>query len=128
MEKEINQDMVNRYATKTENTPQEQQNNIDWVNTRDYKRMIKFRVFPANSKENKKIGGAFSSGAHWLDYNGERVRYQCPEKTFPEKGIECPVCKMRRELKAMGYTDEDMSKEARLFIMSLTDASSSGSP
>ena len=74
MEKEINQDMVNRYATKTENTPQEQQNNIDWVNTRDYKRMIKFRVFPANSKENKKIGGAFSSGAHWLDYNGERVR------------------------------------------------------
>ena len=113
MEKEINQDMVNRYATKTETTPQEQQNNIDWVNTRDYKRMIKFRVFPANSKENKKIGGAFSSGAHWLDYNGERVRYQCPEKTFPEKGIECPVCKMRRELKSMGYTDEDMSKEGR---------------
>lgn len=114
MEKEINQDMVNRYATKTtETTNEQQQNNIDWVNTRDYKKMIKFRVFPANSKENKKIGGAFSSGAHWLEYNGEKVRYQCPEKTFPESGIECPVCKMQRELKAMGYTEEDMSKDGR---------------
>lgn len=115
MEKEINQEMVNRYATKTQETTQQnqEQNNIDWVNTRDYKRMIKFRVFPANSKENKKIGGAFSSGAHWLECNGEKVRYQCPEKTFPESGVECPVCKMYRELKKAGYTEEELSKDGR---------------
>lgn len=115
MEKEINQDMVKKFATKqkTENTNTEQQNNIDWVNTRDYKRMIKFRIFPANSKENKQIGGAFSSGAHWLEHNGEKIRYQCPEKTFPESGVVCPVCQMRRELQKAGYTDEDMSKPGK---------------
>ena len=113
MEKEINQDMVNKYATKPQTDNSQEQQNIEWVNAHDYKRMIKFRVFPANSKENKKIAGAFQSGAHWLEYNGDKIRYQCPERTFPESGVECPVCKLRRELKALGYTDEDMSKEGR---------------
>lgn len=113
MEKEINQELVSKYATKRQTEQYEQQNNIDWVNTKDYKRMIKFRIFPANSKENKKIGGAFTSGAHWLDYNGERIRYQCPEKTFPESGVVCPVCQMKRDLQKLGYTDEDMSKPSK---------------
>ena len=117
MEKEINQEMVNKFATKTKpETTQniEQQSNIDWINQKEhYKRMIKFRIFPANAKENKKIAGAFSSGAHWLEFNGEKIRYQCPEKTFPESGVECPVCKMYREMKKAGYTDEEMSKPGR---------------
>lgn len=114
MEKEINQDMVRKFATKPQTeTKQEADQSVEWVNTRDYKRLIKFRVFPANSKEEKKIGGAFSSGAHWLECNGEKMRYQCPEKTFPESGVECPVCKMYRELKKAGYTEEDLSRDGR---------------
>jgi len=117
MEKEINQDMVKQFGTKakeaeTPATPAQQQN-VEWINTKDYKRMIKFRIFPANSKENGWIGGAFSSGAHWLEYNGERYRYQCPEHTFPNSGVVCPVCQMRRDLKKAGYTDEELSKDGR---------------
>lgn len=115
MEKEINQDMVKQFGTKTKETEKQEtpQNNVEWVNTKDYKRMIKFRIFPANSKENGWIGGAFSSGAHWLEYDGERIRYQCPEQTAPNSGIVCPVCQMRRDLKKAGFTDEEMSRDGR---------------
>lgn len=114
MEKQINQDMVKQFGTKTKETETYETNqNIEWVNTKDYKRMIKFRIFPANSKENGWIGGAFSSGAHWLEHNGERVRYQCPEHTFPNSGVVCPVCQMRRDLKKAGYTDAELSKDGR---------------
>lgn len=112
--KEINPEMAAQFAKKPEEQPRQEKQEIEWVNGKNqYRRMIKFRLFPANSKENKKIGGGFVSGTHWLESNGQSIRYQCPEKTFPESGVVCPVCQMKRELMRQGFTEADLSKDGR---------------
>lgn len=107
-EKEFNEEQLKRYIKRNEQVQEAQ--NIDWVGSKQFKRLIKFRVFPANSKEDKRIGGGFVSGVHWLtDDTGKQVRFQCPEETFPESGVVCPVCQMRRDLESVGYTQEELS-------------------
>lgn len=109
LEKEFNEEQYKKYAKRNE-YGNSQTPSVDWVGSKQFKRLIKFRVFPANSKEDKRIGGGFVSGVHWIaDDSGKQFRYQCPEETFPESGVVCPVCQMRRELEAAGYTQEELS-------------------
>jgi len=74
-----------------------------------YNTSLKFKVLPANSQENGHLGVV--TARHWnIGPNNEIMSCLCVEKMFPDKHVECPVCKLKRELKAMGFTDDDLTK------------------
>lgn len=74
-----------------------------------YNTSLKFKVLPGNSQENGHLGVV--TARHWnIGPNNEIMSCLCVEKMFPEKHVECPVCKLKRELMALGFKAEDLTK------------------
>lgn len=93
---------------------QRQDSKLDWIlNGRAFKRDIKFKIIAPNSKEN----GVFCFGVaqHWLDVNGERKRFVCPEQTnhLRHLGIKCPICEAKRQLLSMGFKEEELTEPGK---------------
>lgn len=101
--------------TKNQQNKENQQGSkYDWVlNGKAFKKDLKFKIIPANSKEN----GIFchTVATHWLDVNGERKRFVCPEQTNHLKnlGVKCPICEAKRQLLAMGFKEEDLTQPGK---------------
>jgi len=99
---------------------------IDWIqNGKSYKKEIKFKLLPANSKENQVF--SYVVGTHWLAPDGlgegKNRRFVCPEQTAHLKnlGIKCPVCEAKRRLLAKGYTEEQLSTQGKFGLIPLFD-------
>lgn len=95
---------------------------IDWVqNNKAFKCDLKFKVIPANSKENNIF--SYVVGTHWLNYNGQNKRFVCPETTAHLKGhnVKCPICEAKRRLLAQGFTEEDLSVQGKFGLISVFD-------
>ena len=87
---------------------------IDWVqNGKSFKREVKFKLLPGNSKENN----IFSTIAaqHWNLGPNKDLHMICPEQTSHLKnlGITCPICEAKRKLLAMGFKEEDLKTEGK---------------
>lgn len=123
MSKEINVEWMNALLNDN-NHKTESQNElptIDWIqNNKKFKRSLKFKVLPANSKENSIFG--WIVGTHW-NLGDENKRFICPEQTMHLKklGIKCPVCEAKRRLRAAGFTDEELSKQGKFGLIPIFD-------
>lgn len=106
MTKNINVDWASQFI-KPEQT-QETQRNVDWVGKKEFKRLLKFKVLPANSQENGRIGGATVTARHWNIGPNHDQSCLCVEKMFPDQGMICPVCQLKRDLLKAGFTEEDL--------------------
>lgn len=96
----------------------EELSKIDWVqNGKSFKCDLKFKVIPANSKENNIF--SYTVGTHWLNHNGQNKRFVCPETTNHLKnlGVKCPVCEAKRRLLAQGFTEEDLSVQGKFGLI-----------
>jgi len=83
---------------------------IDWVqNNKGFKKDIKFKVIPANSKENNIFSWIVAT--HWNLGPAKDKRFLCPEHTAHLKklNVTCPVCEVKRQLEAQGFTADDLS-------------------
>lgn len=124
MSKEINIEWMNTVLNEgaaRNNNQREETTTIDWVqNNKKFKRNLKFKLIPANSKENKVFG--WIVGTHW-NLGPENKRFICPEQTMHLKhlGIKCPVCEAKRRLKAAGFTDEELSKQGKFGLLPIFD-------
>ena len=104
------------------NTMAEELAKIDWVqNGKAFKCDLKFKVVPANSKENNIF--SYIIGTHWLNHDGQNKRFVCPETTehLKNKGIKCPVCEAKRKLLAQGFTEEDLSVQGKFGLIPVFD-------
>lgn len=98
---------------------------IDWVqNRKGFKRNLKFKMLRANSKENNIFAHIIYT--HWIDNpnGGPNYRMVCPEQTphLKKMGVKCPICEAKRQLKAMGFTDEELSKQGKFGPIPVFDA------
>ena len=124
MDKVINTDWMNELTKfDRQSAPQKEDNTskIEWLNVnKAYKKNITFKVMPANSKENNIF--AYVVGTHW-NLGPDNMRFICPEQTLHlrHNEIKCPICEAKRRLKAMGFTDEELSKEGKFGPISLFD-------
>lgn len=118
MSKQINlewaQEMLNDGNKKREYSEDRPQ--IDWVsNGKSFKKEIKFKLLPANSKENQIF--SYVVATHWLNSTtgGPNKRFVCPEQTvhLKKSGMVCPVCEAKRQLMAMGFSEEDLSVQGK---------------
>jgi len=87
---------------------------IDWVqNGKAFKREVKFKLLPGNSKENN----IFSTIAaqHWNLGPNKDLHMICPEQTSHLKnlGIKCPICEAKRKLLAMGFKEDELKTEGK---------------
>ena len=83
---------------------------IDWVqNGKSFKKELKFKIIPANSKENNIFAAIVST--HWNLGPNKDKRFICTETTSHLKklNIVCPVCETKRQLLAKGFTEDDLS-------------------
>lgn len=99
---------------------------IDWIqNGKSFKKEIKFKLLPANSKENQVF--SYVVGTHWLSPDGlgagKNRRFVCPEQTNHLKnlGIKCPICEAKRKLLAKGFTEEQLSTQGKYGLIPLFD-------
>lgn len=95
---------------------------IDWVqNNKNFKRNLKFKVVPANSKENKIFSHIVAT--HWNLGPNKDKRFVCPEQTLHLKnlGIKCPVCEAKRRLLAKGFTEEQLSTQGKFGLIPVFD-------
>ncbi len=124
MDKVINYDWMKELsAFDKQSAPQKQENDskIEWLNVnKAYKKNISFKVMPANSKENGIF--AFVVGTHW-NLGPDNMRFVCPEQTLHlrHNEVKCPICEAKRRLKAMGFTDEELSTEGKFGPISVFD-------
>lgn len=107
MAKQINLDWAQQFMSNNFNNS-EQDKHVEWIGKDDYKKMIKFKILPANSQENDHLGGAVLTAKHWSVGVNKDQSMLCVEKMFPDKHVECPICKLRRELIKAGFTDEEL--------------------
>ena len=87
---------------------------IDWVQyKKGYQKDIVFKLMPANSKENHVFSHIVYT--HWIEVNGQKKRFVCPEKTahLKSQGHKCPICEMYRKLRAQGFTDDQLSIQGK---------------
>lgn len=123
MTKQINLEWMNELL-KSDNTAKEFQNDlpqIDWVsNGKSFKKEVRFKVMPANSKENNIFSAIV--GTHW-NLGPNNRRFICPEQTLHLKklGIECPICAAKRKLLAKGFTEEELSVQGKFGLISVFD-------
>lgn len=123
MKESINLEWASQFQTQNkESSTQNNQQNVEWIGSKDFKTMIKFKLLPANSKENRKPGGAVITGTHWNLGPQQDQRFLCPEHTFPEKGAVCPVCQLKRDLLHQGFTEEELTRSGKFGPMPLFDA------
>lgn len=121
--KEINTEWMNMLLNDR-NQKQAYQNDLpklDWVsNNKGFKHNIKFKVLPANSKENKIF--SWIVGTHW-NLGPENKRFVCPEQTphLHKLGITCPICEAKRKLLAEGFTQEELSKQGKFGLIPVFD-------
>ena len=104
------------------NTMAEELAKIDWVqNSKSFKCDLKFKVIPANSRENNIF--SYVVGTHWLNHNGQNKRFVCPETTahLKDRGIKCPICEAKRRLLAQGFTEEDLSVQGKFGLIPVFD-------
>ena len=96
---------------------------IDWVSyKRGFKKKVTFKLMPANIKENNVFSHIVST--HWLSTpDGKTKRFVCPEETVHLKGqhVKCPICEAKRKLKAMGFTDEQLSVQGKFGLVPVFD-------
>ena len=96
---------------------------IDWVQyKKGFKKSITFKLMPANMKENNVFSAIVAT--HWIQMpDGKAKRFICPEETVHLKGqhVKCPVCEAKRKLKAMGFTDEQLSVQGKFGLMPVFD-------
>nr|DAP54565.1 MAG TPA: DNA binding protein like protein [Caudoviricetes sp.] len=96
---------------------------IDWVQyKKGFKKNITFKLMPANMKENNVF--SIIVATHWIQMpDGKTKRFICPEETVHLKGqrIKCPICEAKRKLKAMGFTDEQLSVQGKFGLMPVFD-------
>lgn len=117
MSKTINTEWMMSVLNETvakRNNMAEELSKIDWVqNGKSFKCDLKFKVIPANSRENNIF--SYTVGTHWLNFNGQNKRFVCPETTGHLKGlnVKCPVCEAKRKLLAQGFTEEDLSVQGK---------------
>ena len=122
--KQINSEWMNelnKFDKQSAPQKQETSSSIEWLNVnKAYKKNISFKVMPANSKENNVW--AYVVGTHW-DLGSDKMRFVCPEQTLHLRNHEviCPICEAKRKLKAMGFTDEQLSKEGKFGPMPIFD-------
>ena len=109
--KNINMDWASQYLKADENT--DSSRHVDWVGKKQFKKMLKFKVLPANAQENDKIGGAVVSAKHWNLGVNQDQSFLCVEKMFPEKGVVCPVCQLKRDLIKMGIDPESLKRPGK---------------
>lgn len=113
------QSLLSGHAAKEENMAEQR---IDWVqNGKAFKRNVKFKVMPPNSREN----GIFSFivGTHWsLGPNGDK-RIICTETTthLKKHNIPCPVCEAKRQLLAKGFKEEELTVAGKYGPMPVFD-------
>ena len=122
MTKELNMEWINELLkdnNKEPNTPAT--SNIDWVQSnKKFKKNLKIKLLPANSSENNIFG--WIVGTHW-NLGPDNKRFVCPEQTTHLKklGIKCPVCEAKRRLRAMGFSEEDLSKQGKFGLIPIFD-------
>ena len=66
------------------------------------------KILPGAESENKKFLAA--TFTHWNLGADKRLSLVCPEKTFPNSGVTCPVCQKMRELLGRGALTEETKK------------------
>jgi len=95
----------------------------EWVQyKKGFKKSITFKLMPANSKENNVFSHIVAQ--HWIQTSdGKTKRFVCPEETVHLKGqhVKCPVCEAKRKLKALGFTDEQLSVEGKFGLVPVFD-------
>ena len=94
MVKEINEEWAKQVIAMDENKSTENSpSKIDWVRCgSSFKKEIRFKVLPANSRENKIF--SYITGMHWnIGPNSDKFAV-CTEQTMHLKhlGIKCPIC------------------------------------
>ena len=116
MVKQINMEWMQSLLTDDKKDIQQKSNlpQIDWVqNGKSFKRDIKFKLLPGNSKENN----IFSTivGQHWNLGPNKDQHMICPETTSHLKnlGIKCPICEAKRRLLAMGFKEDELKVEGK---------------
>lgn len=96
---------------------------IDWVQyKKGFKKSLTFKLMPANMKENNVFSTIVAT--HWIQMpDGKTKRFICPEETVHLKGqhVKCPICEAKRKLKAMGFTDEQLSVQGKFGLMPVFD-------
>lgn len=105
---------------KKEQTTQTSQ--IDWVmNGKAFKREVKFKLLPGNSKENNIFATIVAQ--HWNLGPNKDQHMVCPEQTSHLKnlGIKCPICEAKRRLLAMGFKEEDLKVDGKYGPIPLFD-------
>lgn len=95
----------------------------EWVQyKKGFKKSITFKLMPPNTKENNVFSHIVAQ--HWIQTSdGKTKRFVCPEETVHLKGqhVKCPVCEAKRKLKAMGFTDEQLSVEGKFGLVPVFD-------
>ena len=114
--KQINMEWM-QSLLKDDNQTRETTNNlpsIDWVqNGKSFKRDVKFKLIPGNSKENNIFSAII--GQHWNLGPNKDQHMICPETTSHLKnlGIKCPICEAKRRLLAMGFKEDELKVEGK---------------
>lgn len=115
--KQINMEWMQSLLKDDNQNKKEQSSNlsqIDWVqNGKAFKRDVKFKLLPANSKENNIF--SVIVGQHWNLGPNKDLHMICPEQTSHLKnlGIKCPICEAKRRLLAMGFKEEELATEGK---------------
>lgn len=123
--KQINMEWMQSLLNDKETGNKERQSDMpsnDWVlNGKAFKREVKFKLLPGNSRENNIF--ATIAAQHWNLGPNKDQRIVCTEQTSHLKnlGIVCPVCEAKRRLLAMGFKEEDLKGEGKYGPVPLFD-------
>lgn len=115
--KQINMEWMQSLLKDDNQAKKEQNSNlsqIDWVqNGKAFKRDVKFKLLPANSKENNIF--SIIAAQHWNLGPNKDQHMICPEQTSHLKnlGVKCPICEAKRRLLAMGFKEEELATEGK---------------
>jgi hypothetical protein len=122
MVKEINSEWAQQVLKEDTMVKNEDSGKIDWVrNGTGFKKAFKFKVLPANSKENRIF--SHISAMHWnLGPNKDKY-FTCTEQTahLKSKRIVCPICEAKRRLLREGFKEEELCTQGRFGPMPIFD-------
>lgn len=126
MEKSYNEEWMKDILSRSKEAVDDSSgttNPTEWVQyKKGFRKNIIFKVMPANTKENNVFCHLVAT--HWLTgADGKTKRFVCPEETVHLKGqhVKCPVCEAKRKLKAMGFTDDELSVQGKFGLIPVFD-------